>query len=159
MFFQDLEPLPASAGPMKYALSEISLFTPEDYFGVIFDFFLKLLATPNRYKSALGGSFESFCFFIDFWTSFFFWLFCECWVPKGVPGIPKIWLPTSFFVILVHLEPLQGPDACLELIFIDLLWFFDCFFLVIVDGILDRIRCFFAICFVYMFWVFDACVR
>ena len=41
--------------------------------------------------------------------------------PRGAQETPKILFPTSFRTILVHLEPLQGPDACLEVIFIDFL--------------------------------------
>ena len=55
---------------MKYALFQKTVFfTPEIHFGVIVNFFLQLLSATNRYKSALGGSFESICFFNDFWTS------------------------------------------------------------------------------------------
>ena len=67
---------------------KISLFTPEDYFGVIFWCFLRSLGTPNPCKSALGSTFKSFWFLIDLWTSFF-WLFGDFGVPQGVPGDPK----------------------------------------------------------------------
>ena len=36
MFFQDLEAVLASVGPMKYALPKISFLTPEDRFGAYF---------------------------------------------------------------------------------------------------------------------------
>ena len=75
--------------------TKISFFTFEGHFGVIFDLILELLATPDRCKSAWGGSFDSFRFFIDFQTSFFL-LFDDFGVPKGVPGDLQNSIPDLF---------------------------------------------------------------
>ena len=69
--------------------AKISFFTPEVHFGVMFDLILEHLATRNRSKSALGGSFESFWFFIKIWTPFlltFWWFLASQGGPRGPPS-------------------------------------------------------------------------
>ena len=60
---------------------------------------------------------------------FFFDLSMILGFPWVSQGTPKILVPISFRNILALLEPLQGPDGCLKVIFVD----FEYFFLAILD--------------------------
>ena len=119
MFFQGLEPLLASAGPMKYALSQKSVFSlPRVILESFFDAFWGLWAP----QILLNQLWEALVNHSEIWSIFghhcfdFLMIFGS---PRGFQGTPKILGRTSFWAILLHLEPLQGPDACLEMIFVD----------------------------------------
>ena len=89
-FFKVSNPFSHRQGRWNMHFPQISLFTSEGHFGVIFLWFLRLVATPNPFKLALGGSLKSFWILIVFWTSFF-WLFMAC------PVIPYCCMfPTNF---------------------------------------------------------------
>ena len=136
MFVQDLEALLASAGPMKYALFQKSVFSLpriilESFFDAFWGLWAPLILLNRLWEALLNHS--------DFWSIFgshFFDFLTILGSPRGSQGTPKIWLPTSFTAILLLLEPLQGPDACLEVIFVDFCYFFmifECFFLAILN--------------------------
>ena len=87
-FFKGSNPFSHRQGRWNMHLPTKQSFHFRGHFGFIFWWFLKLLSTPNPFKSALGGSFGSFWTLIDFRTSCF-WLFDDFCVPKGVPGDPQ----------------------------------------------------------------------
>ena len=150
MFFQNLEPLLASAGPMKYALFQKSVFSLprvilEPFFHAFWGFWAPQIGVNQLWGALLNRS--------EFWSIFgphFFDFLVIFGFPRGSQGTPKIWLATSFTAILLLLEPLQGPDACLEVIFVDFCYFFmffDCFFLRFWIEIWIALNSFFVICF------------
>ena len=118
MFFQDLEALLASAGPMKYALFQKSVFSLpriilESFFDAFWGFWAPQIGVNQLWGALLNRS--------EFWSIFgphFFDFLMIFGFPRGSQGTPKIWLATSFRAMLLLLEPLQGPDASLEVIFI-----------------------------------------
>ena len=101
VFFGSRKPSRVGRADEICTFPKIGFFTPKGDFGVMFDVILALLATPNRFKSALGGSFESFRFFIDF-RILFVWLFDNFRLPKGVPGEPQNSSPD---ILLSHFGP------------------------------------------------------
>ena len=136
MFFQGLEPLLASAGPMKYALFQKSVFSlPRVILESFFDAFWGLWAP----QILLNRLWEALLNHSDFWSIFgphFFDFLTILGSPRGSQGTPKILFPTSFWAILPHLEPRQWPDAFLGVFFVDFWMFFmifGCFFLALFD--------------------------
>ena len=120
MIFQDLETLPASAGPMKYAFLQKSAFSiPRVFlesFWTSFESFWPLQIGLNRVLEALLNRSEcpSICEVKCF----------HCLVslanPRGMlqwdPAIPS---PFPFRAIFGHCEPLKGYDAQLEMSSLD----------------------------------------
>ena len=118
IFFQDLEALLVSAGPMKYALSQKSVISLskvilESFFTAFWGLWPPQIGVTRLWEALLNSS--------EFWLIFgshFFDFLVIFGSPRGSQGTPKIWLATSFRAILANLVPLQGPDARLEVIFI-----------------------------------------
>ena len=125
-FLRSREPSRIGRADEICTFAKISFFTLEDHFGLIFDLISELLATPDRSKSALGGSFESFRFFINFRTPFVS-LFSDFWLPKGVPGEPQNSSPD---LLLSHFGPpgaLAGSRCLSGGVFFDFLLNFNDF--------------------------------
>ena len=119
MWFWDLESLPASARPMKYALLQKSVFSLSRIISESFLASFWSFCPPQIGANRLWEAFLNACDFYSIFGSHFFDFLIVLGCPGGSLGTPKIPGPTSFWAIWCLLEPLLGYESDSEVFLFD----------------------------------------